>query len=53
MIGVKKILCAVLKVKKLSFDQLGTTVTMATLRYSKNNKKKKASPNTKKPEQAS
>lgn len=51
MIGVK-ILCAVLKVKKLSFDQLGTTVTMATLRYSKN-KKKKASPNTKKPEQAS
>lgn len=47
-----KIPCAVLKVKKLSFDQSGTTVTTATLRYSKN-KKKKPSPNTKKPEQTS
>lgn len=35
-----KIPCAVLKVKKLSFDQSGTTVTTATLRYSKNKKKK-------------
>lgn len=34
-----KIPCAVLKVKKLSFDQSGTTVTTATLRYSKNKKK--------------
>lgn len=38
--------CAVLKVKKLSFDQSGTTVTMATLRYSKNKKKKKKPPQT-------
>lgn len=45
MPGVK-ILSAVLKVKKLSFDQSGTTVTMATLRYSKNKKKKKKPPQT-------
>lgn len=43
-----KIPCAVLEVKKLSFNQLGTTVTMATLRYSKNQKKK---PNQKNPPQ--